>query len=409
MLVRVLLANKFFYPRAGAETVFFQTRDLLQAHGHEVIDFACQSEANLPSPWEAYFAPAREYREKRGLPRVVRDAAAAIYSPAARRSLAALLDRVRPDVAHLHNVYHQLSLSVVDELADRGIPTVMTLHDYKIVCPSYTLFTNGAPCRRCVNGSVLNAIRHKCVHASRSASAVAAGEARLARIRGTYERLGAVVSPSRFLAGIAVAEISREKIHVVPNFIDSDERRPRAPRRGQPYVLFAGRLDHVKGVRVIMRAFEIDPPGVQLRIAGMGPLDDEVRAWARGRADARVLGQCSAEQVAEQMAGADALLVPSIWEENCPMSVLEARAAGLPVVCSDRGGLAELVDDGVDGLVVDVNEPAQLSAALRRLTSDASLRATLSAKGAARLKERHSPEQYYAGLMRAYGAAGAPA
>ena len=152
-LVRVLLVNKFFHPRAGAETSFLQTRRLLVERGHDVIDFAMQHDANLPSPYEAFFAPRRSYdTDGRAAKRAV-DAASSVYSVTARRALSRLLDAYRPDVAHLHNIYHQLTLSIVDELAKRRIPIVLTLHDWKIACPAYTLFTEGQPCRRCPTGN----------------------------------------------------------------------------------------------------------------------------------------------------------------------------------------------------------------------------------------------------------------
>jgi glycosyltransferase involved in cell wall biosynthesis len=245
---------------------------------------------------------------------------------------------------------------------------------------------------------------------SRSASAVAAVEARLARSRGTYDRLDALISPSHFLADLAATEVSPEKIHVVPNFVEIEETAARPERAGEPrFALFAGRLEEVKGVRVLMRAFDVDPPGLELRVAGTGPLEEELRNWAQKRDDVRILGMCPRERIAELMADAEALVVPSVWEENCPMIVLEARAAGLPVVCSDRGGLTELVEDGVDGLLVNVDDPGQVSAALRRLAGDPALGAELGRRGLERLRARHTAEHYYGGLMRAYAAAGARA
>ena len=124
---RVLLINKFFRPGAGAETSFLQTRRLLQDRGHDVIDFAMRDDANLPSPYAAFFAPSRSYAADTPLVKRAGDALSSVYSTAARRALARLLDAHRPDVAHLHNIYHQLTLSIVDELAKRRIPIVLTI------------------------------------------------------------------------------------------------------------------------------------------------------------------------------------------------------------------------------------------------------------------------------------------
>ena len=240
--MRVLQVNKFFHPRAGAETAFLQTRDLLRAEGHDVIDFAMRHRDNLPSPYASFFAPERSYEPDGGAIRRTRDAVSSVYSLQARRALARLLDAHRPNVAHLHNVYHQLTLSLVDELAARRIPIVLTLHDWKIVCPAYTLFTEGAPCRRCPSGSVINAIRHRCVKGSTAASALAAGEAAIARRRGTYGKVQRVIAPSRF--GIAVAELAGihpNRVDYVPNFLPDAELAGNVPAADHR-LLYAGRL-----------------------------------------------------------------------------------------------------------------------------------------------------------------------
>ena len=130
-------------------------------------------------------------------------ALSSVYSPSARRAMARLLDAHRPDVAHLHNVYHQLTLSIVDELASRRVPIVLTMHDWKIACPAYTLFTEGDVCRRCPTGTVASAVRHRCVKSSVAASAIAAAEAVVARRRGSYEKVQRFIAPSRFAIGVA--------------------------------------------------------------------------------------------------------------------------------------------------------------------------------------------------------------
>jgi hypothetical protein len=133
--MRVLQVNKFYRRGAGAESVLFETMRLLEGNGHEVAVFATRDPRNEPSPWEPFFAPRRDYTGGSRVRRVA-DAASVIYSTEARKSLRRLITAFRPDVAHLHNVYHQLTLAVVDELRSARIPTVMTLHDYKPACPN---------------------------------------------------------------------------------------------------------------------------------------------------------------------------------------------------------------------------------------------------------------------------------
>ena len=180
-----------------------------------------------------------------------------MYSPAARRAIARLLDAHRPDVAHLHNVYHQLTLSIVDELASRGIPIVLTMHDWKIACPAYTLFTEGDVCRRCPTGNVASAVRHRCVKSSVAASVIAATEAIIAQRRGSYEKVQRFIAPSRFAIGVAaLAGVSEAKVAHIPNFLPDDELNvtARDDDAGAQF-LYAGRLEETKGIRGLLAAF----------------------------------------------------------------------------------------------------------------------------------------------------------
>ena len=401
--MRILLANKFFRPGAGAETAFFATRALLTEAGHEVVDFAMASADNLPSPEAPYFPRERSYAAGGPALRRVRDAGASVYSLAARRAVRRLVRARRPEVAHLHNVYHQLTLSIVDELARQSVPVVMTLHDYKIVCPAYTLYTEGAPCRRCVHGHPLHAIPHRCVKGSTAASALAAAEAVLARSRGSYRLVDAFISPSRFLADLAATAVAAERVHVIPNFLAAGS----APKSDlvtdrEPIALFAGRLEEVKGIREVIAAFAQVRPPARLLIAGDGPLQPLVLAAAERTPRIQYLGKISAAEVSDHLRRAAVAVIPSLWEENCPMIVLEARAAGAPVVCASSGGLPELVEEGRDGLLVDPRDPAALAAAIERVIGDGALRRSMALNGAERLEREHGPERHRERLLAVY-------
>jgi glycosyltransferase involved in cell wall biosynthesis len=406
--MRVLQINKFLYGGAGAETVMFRTADLLRANGDEVSFFAMRDPRNVPCEESEYFPAGRYYGAEHGLLQRARSAASSIYSVEARRALRRLLRDRRPDVAHLHNVYHQLTLSVVDELAAQDIPTVMTLHDYKPVCPSYVLYTEGAPCHRCVTSHPGHAIAHRCIKGSRAASAVGAAEALLARARGSYGRIDAFISPSRHLAEVMVAGgHPAERIHVIPNFVaDEQFRRPDAqsarPRAGAPMALFVGRLEEVKGVRVLLAAARRVAPGIEVVIVGRGPLEAEVRE-AESNGVVRYVGRRDWREIAQLMDRAHALVVPSLWEENCPMVVLEAGARGCPVLASDRGGLADLVSHDHDGLLFSAGDEGALADSLRTLVGDPALRGRLGEARYARTAAQNTSTAYLEALRGVYG------
>jgi glycosyltransferase involved in cell wall biosynthesis len=402
--VKVLVVNKFFYPHAGAETAFFHTRDLLRAHGHEVFDFGMRDPQNVPSAQSEFFAPARTYGgEASGFQRM-RDAGAAIYSLSARRALSRLLDVEQPDIAHLHNIYHQLTLSIVDELRGRGIPMVQTLHDWKIACPAYTLFTNGAPCRRCVESSVLSAVKYRCIKGSTSASVVAAAEAAIAHRRRTYHGIARFIAPSGFASSVAIAAgIPPARIDVVPYLVPDDELGVEGNgERRDPVFFHGGRLEETKGVRELLAAFEKVAPPARLQIAGWGSLQPEVELAASRNPRIEFLGTLSREDMLATLDRSRALLLPSIWEDNCPLVMLEAQARSTPAIVSNRGGLPEFVVDGRHGFVIDPDDIGAFAGRIVQLTEDPALAAEMGTRGRQRLVAEHRSEAHYERLLDVY-------
>jgi glycosyltransferase involved in cell wall biosynthesis len=384
----------------------FRTADLLRAHGHDVSFFAMQDPRNVPCADSSYFPSGRYYGAEHGLIERARAAGSSIYSLNARKALRRMLKHHRPDVAHLHNVYHQLTLSVVDELAAQNIPMVMTLHDYKPVCPSYVLYTDQAPCHRCVSSHPGHAIIHRCVKGSRAASAVAAAEALLARTRRSYDQIDAFISPSKYLATVMVdGGLPATKIHVLPNFVADEQFGEPVGRQitSPPMVLFVGRLEEVKGIRVLLEASRLVTPEIEVVVVGRGPLSAEVEE-AASEGTLRYLGQCDWVRIAELMDRARALVVPSLWEENCPMVVLEAGARGCPILASDRGGLIELVSDGEDGFLFPAGDHSVLADKIRAVASDVALYRGATIARYLRTTDNYSEAAHYAALMRTYSA-----
>lgn len=404
--MRILQINKFFYGSGGAETVMFRTAELLRANGHEVAFLAMQDPRNVPCSESGYFPRGRYYGTKHGLIQRVLDAGASIYSVDARRALRQLLQDRRPDVAHLHNVYHQLTLSVVDELTAHRIPIVMTIHDGKPICPNYKLYTEGAPCRRCVNSHPGHAIVHRCIKGSRTASAIGAAEALLARTRRSYERIDAFIIPSKHLADVMLqGGLPADRIQVLPNFI-ADKHFGAVPRRAasEPFALFVGRLEEDKGIQVLLSAAARVADEMKIVVVGGGCLRREVREAEKATA-IQYLGQRGWPDIADLMDQARALVVPSLVEENCPMVVVEAGARGCPVIASDRGGLTELVRDGKDGFLFPAGDSNALVQRLRALFLDDVLLGQMSIARHRRTVAQHAADTHYRLLLRAYESA----
>lgn len=391
--------------------MMFRTADLLRGNDHQVSFFAMQDRRNVPCAESQYFPRGRYYGAEHGVIRRARDAGASIYSLEARSAIRRLLRDRRPDVAHLHNVYHQLTLSVIDELHAQHVPIVVTLHDYKPVCPSYVVYTDNRPCHRCVGGHPGHAIVHRCVKGSRVASTIAAAEALLVRAWGQYGRVDAFIAPSRYLASVMVdGGLPSDRIHMIPNFIaDRQFRSPRRPpERRKPMVLFVGRLEEVKGVRVLLSAARMVSSEIEIVVVGHGPLEHEVERAAEEKA-VRYLGSRGWDEIATLMDQARAIIVPSLWEENCPMVVLEAGARHCPVIASDRGGLLDLVDHELDGLLFPAGDVGALATAIDRVGGEESLAGRLGDARYKRTLDENAATAHLPALLTAYRRASAVA
>jgi glycosyltransferase involved in cell wall biosynthesis len=312
-----------------------------------------------------------------------------------------VVEAFRPDVVHLHNVYHQLSPSILRPLAERDIPAVMTLHDYKLACPTYQLLDRGVPCQACVGGHFSQAVRRRCKGNSITASGLAAFELWLHTTAGAYDPVGRFVCPSRFLAAkMAEANVFPERLRWLPHFVDTasiDRKR----ERGGP-VVFAGRLSPEKGVDTLIEA--VGRLGCHLDIAGDGTerarLGERAETLAPGLV--RFHGRLPRAEVHRLFRSASVAAVPSRWFENQPMTVLEAFACGIPVVASDLGGLSELIDPGIDGDLVPPDDPEALAAALDRIMTRPSAALAMGGDARAKVRAQFDPPRHLAGLTTIY-------
>ena len=396
---RLLLLNSYHYRRGGADVVYLDQQSRFEALGWGVATMAMHHPRNLPSKWSEWFVDELEFGETRGLTDKLVKASKAIWSFEAQRKLRGLIEAFRPQVAHLHNVYHHLSPSVLPVLAQAGIPTVLTAHDLKIACPAYKMLNAGGLCERCKTGSVINVVRHRCVRDSLGASVVVAVESGLQRTLGIYRRhVGRVIVPSRFYRDKLVEwGWSADQLAYVPNYVDADAFTPSF----QPgsYLLFAGRLAPEKGVGTLVKAALA--AGVELRVAGTGPMEAELRALP-GADRIDWLGFLNGEALASQIRGARALVLPSEWYENAPMSVLEAYASGVPVVGSRIGGIPELITEDT-GWVFPPGDVDALAAVLKRVVDspDASI-VEMGRRARERVLREFGLERHVAGVLDVY-------
>lgn len=343
----------------------FDEIDGLRTRGHLIFPFSRQHHANLiTSP---YFVSSFDVSTRMSPWQKVTAAGRILYSRETARRLSALLNECQADVLHGHNIYGGLSFAVVSAAARRRVPVIMTLHDYKLVCPSYLMLSKGEVCRRCLHGNYFNCALRRCHKGSLAASAVNALEMHFARNSGLFRQIAYYICPSRFIRDVFLeGGFPEDKLIYLPNALYPEAFAPDFERRD--FVLLAGRLSAEKGVKTLLRAWS--GLNIPLRIAGTGPLEDECRQLAASMPQVTLEGHCGGEKLRELYRQAAMVVVPSEWYENAPMSILEAFAYGKPVIGSRIGGIPELITEGVDGELFTPGEAEELAAAVKRWWDD---------------------------------------
>lgn len=401
--MRVLVCNKFYRPFGGPETVLEDTSRLLEADGHEIVPFSMQHPDNWPTKWSDYFVSQVDYHADPGLLAKVKEAGKIIHSGEAKRKVEALLDAAKPDIAHCHNIYHQLSPSIFGPMKERGIPIVMTLHDAKLACPNMLFYVGGETCERCRGGKFYNAVIHRCVFGSRTASAVCAFELYVHRLTKVYQKnVDVFISPSQFLidAVTRCGGAGRRMLHI-PNIAKVDLFTPTYDNDG--YILYLGRLTPDKGLQTLIRAVSM-VDGAKLVVVGTGVQADEMKALADELAPGRVqfAGFLTGEPLKRVIERCAFYVMPSQCNENCPCTILEAYSSGKPVIGSRIGGIPELINEGVDGFLFEPGNHEDIAERISALLSDPAQVPEMGKAGRERMEKAYSPQAHYRRLMAVY-------
>ena len=405
-MMKILQINNFHNRRGGADSVYLNTIGLLRKKGHTVVEFAQAAPMNEPSEYESYFVEGFDplklpfYQKILKTPRQ-------LYSFESRRKLDDLLRATAPDVAHIHLYKGVLTASILSALRKNHVPTVITLHDFSLLCPRNILFNaDNEICERCIGSTSLNCLVHRCNRKNVFYSAVNVVEFNLNnhyfKPRQSFDK---IITVSLFSYGkhITQKHLQDRLVHLY-NFFPGLTGTPPAYRRGN-YYLFFGRLSPEKGLHTLIRAFAALGPDHRLIIAGTGPLEAELRETVqKNRYDhIEMVGYRGGEELNDLIRNASFILVPSEWYENNPMTVVEGYSLGKPVIGSSVGGIPELIPDGQTGFQFAMADVAQLTEAVRKaslLSDDAYIRMSENAWHFAR--EHFGEETHYDKLMEIY-------
>ncbi|MDR2916066.1 MAG: glycosyltransferase family 4 protein [Tannerella sp.] len=351
--MRVLFVNKFYYHRGGDCTAVFSTEKLLQEKGHDTAIFSVRHPQNVPSQWESYF-PKEVSFSFSGTYGKLSAVTRLFYSREVSHKFNQLLSDFKPDVVHLHNIHSYISPLVAQIAHKRGIRTVWTLHDYKLICPSYICLRNGKICEDCFRNKS-KVFTGKCMKNSHIASLLAWMEACFWNRKKLSAITDKFISPSYFLkTKMTEAGYAAEQIEVLHNFMP---KKPVPSTGKENYYCYVGRLSTEKGVDTLLKAAEQLP--YPLKVIGGGPLLD---SYQKKYASAHIefLGHMQPDKLYPIVQKARFLILPSGWYENNPFSIIEALCMGTPVVGSRIGGIPELIEEGQNGFLFHPGDVSEL-------------------------------------------------
>ncbi|HVP37002.1 MAG TPA: glycosyltransferase [Terriglobales bacterium] len=401
--MKLLFVNKYYRPSGGPEKVLLQSKEKLESMGNRVAVFSMQDEKNLSTPYSRYFVCNVDYNGSSSIVDKAKMTLNMIYSLEAKKKMEMLLEEEKPDLAHLHNIYHQISPSILPVLKKKGIPVVMTLHDFKLLCPNYTFLNKGESCERCEGKYFYKAVLHKCVKDSYWKSLVCSLEMYFHRFLKIYrDCVDAFIVLSEFSREKMIRYgIPEDKLFLLPNYIELPSNGKEKPL-GE-YVLFLGRLSEKNGISTLIQAM-VKAKEVPLTIAGEGELLPDLKNYVREKKLENVTfaGFLNGAKLEQTLENSLFIVFPAICYHNCPMSVLESFAFSKSVIGSNLGSIPELIEDGINGFLFEPKNVEELSEKIRYLYYHPLLAEKMGMAAREKVEEKYSEEEYYKKLLGLY-------
>jgi glycosyltransferase involved in cell wall biosynthesis len=400
--MRILYCNKYNYPFSGTEVYLFEAMELMRSKGHEVALFSMADARGQTTPYDHNLMPPIDFKRPAGWFHKSQLAARAIYSSEARRRMRAMIDEFQPDVAHVRNIYHHLSPSILWELKAKKVPVVYHLNDFKVLCPSYNLVLRGEACEACKGGKFWHALTKKC-YPGWGARMTLVAEAYIHKWVGTYQKcVDCFLAPSQFVRDKFVEHgWDPTKLEVLPHFqlvaVVDERTTQNAP------LLYFGRLSPEKGVGDLVHAMQ-RLPNLRLIVAGDGPERGRLQQLASdlGLANVEFVGHIAGAELDRAIASSCFTVLPSHAYETLGKTILESYARGRAVLATDLGSRRELVQAGKTGLLYKTGDVDELVAAIQFLSAQPELADKMGRAGHDHVRRRYTPDAHYAVLSSLY-------
>ena len=350
--MRVLVANKFYYRRGGADAYSINVEQMLKEKGHEVAFFSMEHPENLESDWAEYFPSEVKFSVG---PQMIESFLRPLGTKEVRKKFTAIIEAFKPDVVHFNNIHSQLSPVIAEIAHEHGVKVVWTLHDYKLLCPRYDCLKNDkVVCEECFFDK-RPVLKNKCMKNSGLASFLAYKEAvkwRRTRIENCVDKF---ICPSKFILNKMIqGGFDASKMVHLCNFIDTTRIKYKAVEE-KPYYCFLGRLSLEKGLKTLIAAASKLP--YKLKVIGKGPIESELKKIASENIE--FVGYKNWDEIQQLLSEARFMVIPSEWYENNPLSVIESLCIGTPVLGARMGGIPELIDDST-GMTFECADVADL-------------------------------------------------
>ncbi len=396
--MKILLVNKFLYPKGGAETYIFNLGNILSSKGHSVEYFGLQNEKNTVGNSAGSYVSDIDFSE--GTKKNLKAPLRIIYSSEARRKIRAVLEKFQPDIVHLNNIQFHLTPSIILETekyrreTGRKLKIIYTAHDYQLVCPSHGLFDSEMKiCTKCLDGNYFHCVNGKCMKKSLAKSVLAAADAYLWKTVKAYEFIDKIICPSYFLKSkLDIQERFKKKTTAIHNFVEPDN----AVYDKEDYILQFGHLSKDKGTLTLLEAAK-RMPEKRFVFAGYGAAENAISQVP----NAEYVGFKTGDALKSLIGKAACSVYPSEWYENCPFSVIESQIYGTPVVGSRMGGIPELICENETGLIFEAGNSDELVKKLRyMLETEGKLKEYTENCKNVRFE---TAETYYEKIMQIYG------
>jgi glycosyltransferase involved in cell wall biosynthesis len=389
----------------GSEKVYFETAELLLEKGHEVIYFSTLEDNTLDNDQIDFFVDEPDYKTN-SIIKKIKNSLRFVYSFEAKQKLERLIEKEKPDLAHLHIFYGNLTSSILPVLKKKNIPIVMSVHEYRMLCPTYLMLDqDNKLCELCADGNYVYCVQKKCNKGSLANSAVSAIECYVRDKVFSYENyIDRFIMVSKFIENKHLQfkpQIKKKTVHIY-NFLNVSKYATSTKK--EDGFLYIGRLSKEKGVDTLIKAFQ-NLPEIHLKIAGDGVFRDTLENYVleHDLRNVEFLGFLNSKEIKKVQSEVSYLIVPSEWYENNPMVVIEALSMGKPIIGSDIGGIPELIQEGKNGFLFEPGNLQDLIKTIRNADKlDEKNYMTLSRNARSFAEQNFDREEHYNVLMDTY-------